>query len=205
MSHPFSSLSRRRFEPTVVQQALRTALREARHHGENLLNRGKRHPRAVALTGAAVVLTLGGAYALNAANRSMCPPPGKVTAAAKSEKGKSGSFLLLMDQVPAAKAGSELEIHYDVCGLPSGTAYQGKLRLHQQQRVVKNKKKRGSPQPKPLVLATFNDKTDGLASREQHQVDLRAAKPGTYTLELVVTDNRGRERKKTQKFVVTKP
>lgn len=204
MSHPFSSLSRRRFEPSVVQQALRTALREARRHGENLLNRGKRHPRAVALTGAAVVLTLGGAYALNAANRSMCPPPGKVSSAARSQQAKSGSFLLLMDRVPATKAGSELEIHYDVCGLPSGTAYQGKLRLHQQQRVVKNKKKR-APQPKPLVLATFNEKADGLASREQHQVALRAAKPGAYTLELVVTDDRGRERKKTQKFVVTKP
>jgi hypothetical protein len=203
MSHPFSSFTRRRLEPSVVQQALRTALREARRHGENLLNKGKRSPRAVALTGAAVVLTLGGAYALNASGRSMCPPPGKASATAS--KGKAAPFLLLMDSIPQAAAGSELKINYDVCGLPSGTAYRGKVRL-QQPRVIKaKKKKRRSPQPKPLVLATFEDKTDGLASRKRQQVNLGAAKPGAYTLELVVTDNRGRERKKVQKILVKAP
>ena len=206
MSHPFSSFSRRRLEPSVIQQGLRTALREVRHHGQNLLNRGKRYPRALALTGAALVVTLGSAYALNASGRSMCPPPGKAsTAAAKTQKGKAAPFLLLMDSVPTAAAGSAVKINYDVCGLPSGTAYRGKVRLHQQQRAVNTKKKRGSVQPTPVVLATFEDKANGLASRKRQAVQLGAAKPGAYTLELIVTDDRGRARKKVQKIVVQKP
>ena len=36
MSHPFSSFNRRRLEPSVIQQALRTALREARHNAAGL-------------------------------------------------------------------------------------------------------------------------------------------------------------------------
>jgi hypothetical protein len=200
MSHPFSSLSRRRFEPTAVQQALRTALHEARRHGENLLNKGKRNPRAVALTGVAVVLTLGGAYALSASGSSMCPPPGKA-AAAKSQKG--AHFLLLMDPLPkAAAAGSELEINYDVCGLPSGSRYTGAVRLQRVQAPPKKKNKKKTSQPKPQVLATFEDKTDGVASREHQQVDLGPTKPGTYTLELIVADHQGRARKRLHKIVI---
>lgn len=202
MSHPFSSLSRRRFEPSAVQQALRTAYREARRHADNLFLKGKRHPRAVALTGAAVVLTLGGAYALNASGRSMCPPPGKLSAAAsKSQKTQRAPFLLLMDSLPkVAAAGSELEINYDVCGLSSGTAYRGKVQLQRVQAPVKKKKK--TPKPKPQVLATFEDKANGVASRERQQVDLGSTRPGTYMVELIVADREGRVRRRLQKVVI---
>jgi hypothetical protein len=102
-----------------------------------------------------------------------------------------------MDPVPQATAGSELEINYDVCGLPSGTPYRGRVQLTRQTTT----KKKGSPKPKPLVV-TFKDKVDGVATRRSQELGLGAAKPGAYTLELTVVDSRGRERKKVQKITI---
>ena len=168
MSQPFSGIpdpgfprpTRRRFQPGVVQEALRAmqealraallvargALRRAQRYGEDLWLRGKRNPRTFGLIGGAVALTLIGAYALSAsgAGRSLCPP---------TSDRKTPRFLLLLDRVPHPAAGSELEIHYDVCGLPSGTPYRGRVRLSQQPPGGK-KKKKGSAKPKPL-LVTF--------------------------------------------------
>jgi hypothetical protein len=203
MSQPFSQIPdpgfprrRRRFEPGIVQEAvqaatrkLRAATREAKRHGQELWRSGKRHPRSLGLAGGAVALTLVGAYTLNAsgAGRSLCPP-----------KTQKASFTLLMDKVPHAAVGSELEIYYDVCGLSSGTAYKGRVRLLQQQR---SSGKNGAAKPKPLA-ASFQDKVDGPATRRRHQLELGTTRPGAYTLELSVVDNKGRERKKLQKVVI---
>ena len=196
MSQPFSGIPdpgsprpiRRRFQPGVVQEALRAALQTAQRHGEDLWLRGKRHPRTFALIAGAVVLTLGGAYAVSASGtKSMCPPAG----------GKAPPFVLLMDPVPHPTAGSGLEIHYDVCGLASRTPYRGQVRLSPQGGVKKKK----SAKLKPLVV-TFQDKVDGLATRRRQELALGPTRPGAYTLELSVVDNQGRERKRLQKLQV---
>jgi len=222
MSDPFSRIpdpgtprpTRRRFQPGLVQEALRAmqetlrpalpkaqralwrahwaakeALRRARWYGEDLWRRGKRNPRTVGVIGGAVALTLVGAYALSASGAgSLCPP---------TSEGKTPRFVLLMDPVPQVAAGSEVEIHYDVCGLPSGTAYRGRVRLVQQRPAGK----KGSAKPKPLVVS-FKDQVDGVATRRHQQVDLASTRPGAYTLELSVADNRGRERKRVQKVLI---
>lgn len=205
MSQPFSGFpdpgiprpTRRRFQPGVAQEALRAglrgaqeALRGAQRYCEDLWLRRKRNPRTFALIGVAVVLTLGGAYALSAsgAGRSLCPSVGEA---------KTPRFLLLMDPVAHVAAGSELQIHYDVCGLPSGTPYRGRVRLSRQPAGGKKK----SAKPKPLVVS-FKDQVDGPATRRSQQVELGTTRPGAYTLELSVVDNQGRERKKLQKVLV---
>jgi hypothetical protein len=136
--------------------------------------------------GGAVALTLVGAFALNAsgAGRSLCPP---------TSDRKTPQFLLLIDPVAPVAAGSEVEIQYDVCGLPSGTPYRGRVRLTQV--------KKGSAKPKPLVVS-FKDQVDGVATRRQQELDLASTKPGTYTLELSIADSKGRERTKVQKVLV---
>ena len=207
--------TRRRFQPGLVQEALRAmqetlrpalpaaqralrrahqaakeAFRRAQRHGEDLWRRGQRNPRTVGVIGGAVAVTLVGAYALSAsgAGRSLCPP---------TTEGKTPKFLLLMDSVPQVAAGSKVEIHYDVCGLPSGSAYRGRVRLGQQGTTGKKK----SAKPKPMVIS-FKDKVDGMATRRQQQLNLVSTKPGAYTLELVVADSKGRERKRVQKVLV---
>ncbi len=157
--------------------------------GQDLWLRGKRHPRTVGVIGGAVALTLVGAIAVSAsgATRSLCPP---------TRDGKAPPFRLLMDRVPQLAAGAQVEIHYDVCGLASGTHYNGRVRLVQQ---TPGKKK--SAKPKPVVI-TFKDKVDGVATRRHQELNLASIKPGAYTLELSIADKRGRERKTVQKVLV---
>jgi hypothetical protein len=217
---------RRRFQPGPVQEALRAmqetlrpalpaaqgALRRAhrvakdalwrarwlakeglwrgKRYGEDLWRRGKRKPRTLGIIGGALALTLVGAYALSASGtrQSLCPPP---------SNGKTPPFVLLMDRVPQVAAGSEVEINYDVCGLPSGTAYRGRVQLTQQRPAGKKK----STRPKPMVVS-FRDHVDGVATRRHHDLDLASTKPGAYTLELVIADKQGRERKRVQKILI---
>jgi hypothetical protein len=219
MSQPFSGMPnpeiprpfKRRSQPAVIQEAVEKALRTARDRMRPLLDRarregratlwlaqrqvqnlwykGKRNPRAVGLIAGAIVLTVGGgAYALSAssAGDSLCPP-----------RGEASRFLLLMDPVLNATARSELTIHYDVCGLPSGTPYRAKVKLAQQ----KPSTKKGAPKPKAMVV-TFKDKVDGPATRRHQGLKLGSMKPGAYLLEFSVVDAQGRERKKQQKVVV---
>jgi hypothetical protein len=220
MSNPFSGIPdpetprpiRRRFQPGLVQEALRAmqetlrpalpaaqgalrraqraakeGLRRAQRYGQDLWLRGQRNPRTVGVIGGAVALTLVGAIALSAsgAGRSVCPP---------ASDGKAPRFALLMDRVPQVAAGSEVEIHYDVCGLASGAAFRGRVRLTQQG-------KKGSAKAKPIVVS-FKDQVDGTATRRHQQLDLASTKPGTYTLELAVADSQGRERRRVQKVLV---
>ena len=245
MSNPFSGIPdpevprpiRRRFQPGLVQEALRAMqqalrpalpaaqrvlrqtqrvakealwraqlvskkalwraqlvskepLRRAQRYGEDLWLRGKRSPRTVGIIGGAVALTLVGAYALSAsgAGQSRCP--------ATSDR-KTPPFVLLMDRLPQVAAGSEVEIHYDVCGLSSGTTYRGRVQLTQQRPAGKKK----SAKPKPLVIS-FKDQVDGVATRRHQQLDLASTKPGAYTFELSVADKQGRERKRVQKMLI---
>jgi hypothetical protein len=200
---------KRRSQPALVQEAVQKALRTARdrvrpflerarregratlwlaqRQAQNLWQRGRRNPRTVGLIGGAVGVTLVGALALSASSsESLCPPAGK-----------TAPFVLLMDPIPYPAARPQLEIHYDVCGLPSGTPYRGKVRLSQQRPATK----KGSAKPKPLVV-TFQDKVDGPATRRHQEVNLGSTKPGPYTVELIVVDGKGRERKKVQKILV---
>jgi hypothetical protein len=173
-----------------AQWAAKEALRRAQRYSEDLWRRGKRNPRTLGVIGAAVAVTLVGAYTLSAsgAGRSLCPP---------ASDGKTPQFLLLIDPVPPVAAGSEVEIHYDVCGLASGTPYRGRVRLVKQQPAGKKK----SAKPKALVVS-FKDQVDGVATRRQQELDLASTRPGTYTLELSVADNKGRERTRVQKVLV---
>ena len=204
MSQPFSGIPdpgaprpfKRRFQAGVVQEWMKGAVPKAQRHADDLwrrgkrfsqdlLLRGKRNPRTVGIAGAAIALTLVGGYAVSALRtKSLCPPAG----------GKTPPFVLLMDPVPHMAAGSALEIHYDVCGLPSRTPYRGQVRLSQQ--VAAGKKKSAKPKAK---VVTFHDRADGLATRRSQQLALGTTRPGAYTLEFSVVDNQGRERKRLQK------
>ena len=183
----------RRIQPAFqrMQYRAKDAGRRTQRYARDLWFRGKRNPRKLGLAAGATALTLVGAYAVSAsmANKSSCPP---------GTDGKAPKFMVLMDSIPQATAGSKLNIQYEVCGLLSGTQYRGKVRLVQQQRPAGKKK---SSKLKPTVIS-FKDRADGVATRRQQTFSLASTKPGSYTLELVVADSKGRERKRVQKIVV---
>lgn len=233
MSDPFSGTpdpgmprpTRRRFEPGLIEQALRalrdtlrpallmtqhglrqawqlsgvviqrtkrlwrSAFQRAQRYGTHVWLQRKGSPRTIGLIGAGVVLTLVGAYTLSATmdGRSMCPP---------AAAGKPQKFLVLMDTVAHASAGADLDLRYDVCGLASGTPYRGKVRFAAQRSA-------GKKRPRPIVqVVSFKDQVEGVATRRRQLLSLASTKAGTYTLELSVADNKGRERKRVQKVVV---
>ncbi len=173
-----------------AKRIVKDGLWQAKRLGSDLSVRAKRNPRTVGVVAGGMALTLVGAIALSAsgAGRSLCPP---------TSNGKTPQFRLLMDRVPQLAAGSEVEIHYDVCGLASGTPYQTRVRLVPQ----KAPGKKQSPKPKPMVVS-FKDRADGVATRRHEQLDLGSTKPGAYTLELSIADKQGRERKRVQKILV---
>jgi len=202
---------KRRFQPNGMQLALRDGWTRARRKGGELWRKGKRqgaeiwrqgkrHPRVIGMIGGAAALTLVGGYTLSATGsaRSLCATSLE-TGSSGSKKIKTPGFLVLMEPIGAAAAGSELEVRYDVCGLPSGTAYRGRLQITQQQVAKKNKK--GSARPRTLIV-NFKDEADGMATRREREVELRNLKPGAYTVQLSVVDGRGRERKTQQKIQV---
>jgi hypothetical protein len=195
--------ARRRFQPGEVQLAVQRAKRAAQRHGRslwqqggNLWRRGRRNPRALALVGAGVAVTLIGAYTVSASGVG----PSLCSAAQRSAplSQKKPDFQLLMDRVPqTASAGSDLEIYYDVCGLPKGTRYSGRVVVQQ----LTPRTRKAAPKPKPIALA-FKDEVDGPATRRRQEIDLKGARPGSYAVELTVADNQGRERKRVQKIRV---
>jgi len=200
-SRPF----KRRIQPGGVQQMIEQGWKETRRQGENLWRHGQelwrkgtRRPRTLGLVAGGVALTLIGAYTVNASGvgRSACASARQVSSASKAAKG--GSFFLLVDPIAKPVPAGELEIHYDVCGLPSGAMYKGRVQITQQQRVAK----KGAAKPKPSVI-TFQDRVDGPATRRHREVELGKLKPGSYSLELSVTDANGRQRKSLQKIRLT--
>jgi hypothetical protein len=216
MTQPFSGIpdpgfprwSRRGLQRRAVRESLQRVGRAARQYSQDLgrhsknlgryskdlWQRGKRNPRMLGLIGGAVTLTLAGAYTLSASGvgPSLCPVPRQANSA--KPKPQKMRFALLMDPVNHAAAGSELEIYYDVCGLPEGTPYRGRVQLVQQRTG-----KKGSAKPKPVTF-TFKDKADGLGTRRREEIELGSTAPGAYTIELSVVDSQGRERKRLQKI-----
>ena len=209
MSQPFSRIPepetprpfKRRFQPDGVQQAVRSAWRGVRRRGEDLWRLSKRHPRTLGMIGGAVGLTLVGAYTLSASGvgRSMCSSA-LASSASEAKAAKTPRFLLLMDSIAGPVTEPRLEIHYDVCGLPSGTAYRGRVQVA----APRSGKKKRAARPKPVVVS-FQNKSDGVATRRHQELEIGKLKPGTYTLELTVIDSRGRERKQLQKIQVKAP
>jgi hypothetical protein len=189
---------KRRYQPGVIQGAFKGALRmvgpyseemlrSARLFGEELWRKGKRNPRALALAGGAVSLTLVGAYAVSAtgAGESRCPAAADI----------KPPFLLLIDPIPPASPGSKIDIHYDICGLKSGSSYKGRIQLS----PLKTGKKAARSTPR---IIKFQEKVDGPDTRHQRQIVLGPAKPGSYTVDLTVVDEQGRARKKQQRFLI---
>jgi hypothetical protein len=103
-----------------------------------------------------------------------------------------------MDPVPHQATARKLKISYDVCGLPSGTPYRGRIRLVKEGDFLK---KVFGDKSKPVVV-NFQDEVEGTAARRSRTFELGPAPSGTYTLELSVRDNRGRERKRLQSLVL---
>ncbi len=167
--------------------------------------RGARFWILVATVGAFGV----GAYSLfrfALLHRSRCLQPPRAVAETSAAT-TAGSFSVLLDPVGALRRGSKLELYYDVCGLESGTQYRANLLVTRNEDgagALGTVRKLLGGSNRPLSVS-FDDRTDGSATRRHRSIELGQLEPGSYRVTLVVTDDRGRRRERSHAFVVTAP
>jgi hypothetical protein len=98
----------------------------------------------------------------------------------------------------AYRPGTEMEVYYEVYGLPSATEYQTQL-------VVE---KQGSGglfglfgKSKPIRLS-FSDRADGPATQVRRSIALDKLKAGRYELQLIITSPAGQKETRKRTFLV---
>jgi hypothetical protein len=109
----------------------------------------------------------------------------------------SASFTVLVDHVKPRWTGSNLDVYYDACGVPSGdvkTHVTVSRETSGLQRLLG-----GSVQP---VVAIWDETADRPAIRRHRTLDFREMPAGTYRLRVVVTDAKGRARDAATEFEV---
>ena len=141
-------------------------------------------------------------------HRSRCPVPSTVATApaggsagalsVKDTPPRAQPFSVLIDAVRARRPGGSLDLYYDVCGLQDGTSYTASLTVSRNESGFKRLLGR-SVAP---VMLTANGRADGPAERHHETIDFDDMPPGSYTVDLAVTDASDRKRTKSTSFQV---
>lgn len=96
----------------------------------------------------------------------------------------------MLDSVADQRRGARLPVRFDVCGLEAGTKFSAEVRFRQRVRIG-----RGN-----TYSRSFPDEAVTNRDRRIHNLDLTTIKPGSYYLDVVVTDEKGRQQGKTTEF-----
>jgi hypothetical protein len=148
---------------------------------------------------AAVVLSVSTYYALHFAimHHSRCPsaPVASTSAGDATQSSADASFSVLVDRVKPRWTGSDLDVYYDVCGMPNGD-FKTRVTVSREasglQRLLG-----GSVQP---VVATWDETASKAAIRRHRTLEFSDMPAGTYRLLVVVTDAKGRRRDADTEF-----
>lgn len=93
-------------------------------------------------------------------------------------------FGVLVDSIGSTPQGSDLNVHFDVCGLAQGTPFKVKMSM------VRD----GTRHAADRMTASFDDTSVGVGTRRVHSLAVASLPAGSYRLTVVVTDDRGRKR-----------
>ncbi|HVE79712.1 MAG TPA: serine/threonine-protein kinase [Gemmatimonadaceae bacterium] len=151
-----------------------------------LAARTRRFWGAAAAAGLAAV---SGYYALHFVTKhgTRCPA---VEAAAADAATRVRPLTLLLDAAGRQRAGGDLELYYDVCGLDEDAPFTTEVVISRNESGFRRLIGRGV-EP---VHATFDEEASGPATRRHRSIDLADLPEGSYTAEVVVTDGAGRRR-----------
>jgi serine/threonine protein kinase len=153
-----------------------------------LAKAAKLNPR-IAAGAAAGLLVLGaaayGATHLAAHDGSRCP------------HGSPAPFLVKVDD-GTVRQGRRADLYYDVCGLPASSPYTTHVTITRQGRSL-GKLFGHSSSP---VTATYEETASGPSVRRHHTLGTTSMPSGTYHVEVLVTDDRGRHREDGASLVV---
>jgi len=93
-------------------------------------------------------------------------------------------FGVLVDSIGTAPQGSDVNVHFDVCGLSDGTPFKVRMSL------VRD----GTRHAADRMTASFDDAAIGAGTRRQHSLAVASLPAGSYHLTVVVIDDKGRKR-----------
>jgi hypothetical protein len=143
-----------------------------------LTSRGSTVSMASAFIIAVAVLTFS-AFRMTAGaarNQSRCP-----TGVAMDGRRPYG---VLLDSIGSTPQGSDVNVHFDVCGLSEGTPFKVKMS------IVRD----GARHAADRMTASFDDTAIGIGTRRQHSLAVATLPAGAYRLTIIVTDDKGRRR-----------
>ncbi|GAC1477059.1 MAG: hypothetical protein NVS1B4_19060 [Gemmatimonadaceae bacterium] len=155
-------------------------------------------PMFWASVAAAALVVVGGYFGIHFAvkHRSHCPHvaavPGADTVSA------TRPLSLLVDPIGSQTAGGALQLYYDVCGLAKGTPFTARAVVSRNESGFK-RFLGSSVEP---IVTSFDGTADGAATRRHETVDLGSVPSGSYGLDLVVTDEKGRRRERVIGFQI---
>ena len=87
-------------------------------------------------------------------------------------------FGVLLDSIGSTPQGSDLNVHFDVCGLAEGTPFKVKMSM------VRD----GTRHAADRMTASFDDTSVGVGTRRVHSLAVASLPAGNYRLTVVVTD-----------------
>ena len=150
--------------------------------------RSRRFWLTTALAAAAVVPLY---YAVHFAtmHRSRCPDLG---AYAKRD------FNVLADNIEPVRAGSNVDVYYDVCGLDANTSFTTRLVIVRHELRLRWLLRNGMP---PRTF-TYDEEASGRAERRHRTISLEGLPSGTYLVAVTVTNAEGQRHMKEVAFQV---
>ena len=148
----------------------------------------KLNPKIVGGAAAGLVVLGAAAYGathLAAHDGSRCP------------HGSPAPFVLKVDDA-TARQGRRADLYYDVCGLPASSPYTAHVTITRQGRSL-GKLFGHSASP---VTAIYEETASGPSVRRHHTLATTNVPSGTYRVDVIVTDDRGRHRQDAANLVV---
>ena len=169
------------------------------------VSRGRRFWMAMAGAVGALVLAYWAGHFLTA-HRSRCPSSNESTAAESTSSGGSRNapsatkpLTLLVDAFSPASPGDEIDVYYDVCGLPEDTRFTTNVEVVRSQSGFRRLLGGGTAP----VIRSFDEEASSEATRRHRDIDLGALPPGNYSVKVSVTDEKGRRRERSVPLQIT--
>lgn len=177
-----------------VQARVAAALRPALRGSVEFL---RRHGRAAAATLAVVAIAPFVVYHVWQfvdLRRSRCP----ADTPAMEVNARLHGPLLLVDPVATRQSGSNLDVYYDVCGLPQATEFNTRISVVTNANFVT----RLFMHPAAPITVDYADLASGPATRRHRTIPFDRMTAGSYTLDVVVTDAFRHRREREMPFQV---
>jgi GWxTD domain-containing protein len=113
---------------------------------------------------------------------------------------QSGEDTVFFNPVGVYQSGTEMELYYEVYGLPQGEPFQTQLSVTREG----GGGFLGLFGKKAAISLRFDDHAEGPQTRSHRSLPLQRLSPGRYHIDLVVTDSAGHEVKRRREFEVVK-